>query len=107
MRRRASTTPLGRARTRGAEEGPAAEARRAGARSRGVLQLAADSVRRRRWVRRRAVASSAIGRAVADALPRGTLVVFEESSHALPLEEPDRFQDAVAAFVTDWKPTAS
>ncbi|MEX1254391.1 MAG: alpha/beta hydrolase [Dehalococcoidia bacterium] len=32
-------------------------------------------------------------------LPQGKLVVFEESAHALQLEEPERFQDEVADFV--------
>jgi pimeloyl-ACP methyl ester carboxylesterase len=41
------------------------------------------------------------GRAAAALLPRGKLLVFEESSHALQLEESERFQDAVAAFVLD------
>ena len=41
------------------------------------------------------------GRSTVAALPRGRLIVFEESSHTLQLEEPDEFQDAVAAFVND------
>ena len=40
------------------------------------------------------------GRAAAALLPHGGHIVFEESSHALQLEEGDRFQDALAAFVT-------
>lgn len=32
-------------------------------------------------------------------LPRGELLVFEESSHALQLEEPARFREALAEFV--------
>jgi len=40
------------------------------------------------------------GRAAAALLPHGEHVVFEESSHALQLEEPEQFQDALAAFVT-------
>jgi len=40
------------------------------------------------------------GRAAAALLPHGEHIVFEESSHALQLEERDKFQDALAAFVT-------
>jgi pimeloyl-ACP methyl ester carboxylesterase len=40
------------------------------------------------------------GRTAAALLPRGKHIVFEESSHALQLEEADEFQDALAAFVT-------
>ncbi len=40
------------------------------------------------------------GKIAAALLPRGERVVFEESSHALQLEEPERFQESVAAFVT-------
>jgi len=39
------------------------------------------------------------GRAAAALLPRGRHVVFEKSAHALQLEEPDRFQAELAAFV--------
>ncbi len=38
-------------------------------------------------------------RAAAKRLPRGRVVVFEHSGHALQLEEPGRFQEVVAAFV--------
>jgi pimeloyl-ACP methyl ester carboxylesterase len=41
------------------------------------------------------------GRTAAALLPHGTHVIFEESSHALQLEEPDKFQDVLAAFVTE------
>ena len=34
-------------------------------------------------------------------LPNGRLLISEESSHAVPLEDPDWFQDALAAFVHD------
>ena len=40
------------------------------------------------------------GRVAAALLPCGKHVVFEESSHALQLEEPDKFQDELVAFVT-------
>ncbi len=40
------------------------------------------------------------GRAAAERLPDGELVVFEESGHALQLEEPGKFQEVVAGFVT-------
>jgi pimeloyl-ACP methyl ester carboxylesterase len=40
------------------------------------------------------------GRAAAALLPRGKHIVLEDSSHALQLEERDKFQDALAAFVT-------
>jgi len=40
------------------------------------------------------------GRAAAERLPDGRLVVFERSGHSLQLEEPDRFQDVVAGFVS-------
>jgi pimeloyl-ACP methyl ester carboxylesterase len=40
------------------------------------------------------------GQIAAGRLPRGELIVFENSSHALQLEEPVRFQEAVAQFVT-------
>lgn len=40
------------------------------------------------------------GRVAAALLPRGEHVVFEESSHALQLEEREHFQDALAAFLT-------
>lgn len=40
------------------------------------------------------------GRAAAALLPHGKHIVFEESSHALQLEERDKFQDALSAFVT-------
>lgn len=40
------------------------------------------------------------GRIAAALLPLGTHIVFEESSHALQLEERDKFQGAVASFVT-------
>ena len=39
------------------------------------------------------------GRIAAALLPRGEHIVFEESSHALQLEERDEFQGALAAFV--------
>jgi pimeloyl-ACP methyl ester carboxylesterase len=39
------------------------------------------------------------GARAAARLPRGTFVVFQESAHALQLEEPARFQDEVASFV--------
>ncbi len=39
-------------------------------------------------------------RAVTELIPGAELIVFEESSHALQLEEPIKFQDSVAAFVT-------
>ena len=32
-------------------------------------------------------------------LPNGRLLVFEHSAHAIPLEEPERFQEEVAAFL--------
>jgi pimeloyl-ACP methyl ester carboxylesterase len=41
-----------------------------------------------------------LARTAAALLPCGKLSVFEESSHALQLEEPQKFQDALAAFVT-------
>jgi len=41
------------------------------------------------------------GKVAAALLPRSRLLVLEGSSHALQLEEPEAFQDAVAAFVTD------
>ncbi len=40
------------------------------------------------------------GKIAAALLPHGQHIVFEESSHALQLEERDEFQNAVAAFVT-------
>lgn len=40
------------------------------------------------------------GRTAAALLPLGEHIVFEESSHALQLEEPDKFQSALAAFVS-------
>jgi len=40
------------------------------------------------------------GGVAAALLPRGEHVVFEQSSHALQLEEADEFQDVLAAFVT-------
>lgn len=39
------------------------------------------------------------GRIAASMLPHGTHTIFEESSHALPLEEPEKFQTAVAELV--------
>lgn len=39
------------------------------------------------------------GRVAAERLPDGELVVFEESGHALQLEEPEKFQEVVAEFV--------
>lgn len=36
----------------------------------------------------------------AQRLPDGEVVIFEQSAHALALEEPARFQDVVAEFVT-------
>ena len=39
------------------------------------------------------------GKTAAALLPKGELVVFEESSHTLQLEEADKFQEAVAAFM--------
>ncbi len=39
------------------------------------------------------------GRAAAERLPDGELVVFEESAHTLQLEEPEKFQEVVAEFV--------
>jgi hypothetical protein len=39
-------------------------------------------------------------RAAAALLPLGKHIVFEESSHALQLKEQDKFQGALAAFVT-------
>jgi pimeloyl-ACP methyl ester carboxylesterase len=41
------------------------------------------------------------GQIAAGKLPRGKLIVFEHSSHALQLEEPLIFQEAVAAFVNE------
>jgi pimeloyl-ACP methyl ester carboxylesterase len=35
----------------------------------------------------------------AERLPDGRAVIFDESAHALPLEEPAKFQDVVAEFV--------
>jgi pimeloyl-ACP methyl ester carboxylesterase len=40
------------------------------------------------------------GRTATALLPHGQHLIFEESSHALQLEEPDKFQDALAAFVS-------
>ena len=39
------------------------------------------------------------GRAAVDRLPDGELVVFEQSGHALQLEEREKFQEVVAGFV--------
>lgn len=39
------------------------------------------------------------GQVAAAKLPRGELVVFEHSSHTPQLEEPERFQQVVAAFM--------
>lgn len=39
------------------------------------------------------------GRTAAAVLPRGEHIVFEESSHALQLEEPEKFAGALARFV--------
>lgn len=47
--------------------------------------------------RREAVGPAAIADAVADALPRGRLVAFEDLSHFGPMEAPD----AIAASITD------
>ncbi len=47
------------------------------------------------------------GRGAAERLPAGELVVFEESGHALQLEEPERFQEVLAAFVGGGTPPAS
>ena len=41
-----------------------------------------------------------LGRTAAALLPRAEHIVFEESSHALQLEEQDKFEDALAAFMT-------
>jgi proline iminopeptidase len=41
------------------------------------------------------------GRIAAEKLPRGKLIVFEDSSHTLQLEEPDKFLEVIAAFVND------
>ncbi|MGE0480020.1 MAG: alpha/beta fold hydrolase [Phycisphaerae bacterium] len=41
------------------------------------------------------------GEITARKLPRGKLIVFEHSSHTLQLEEPEKFQEAIAAFVTE------
>ena len=41
------------------------------------------------------------GRIGAEKLPHGKLILFEHSSHALQLEEPAKFQEAVAVFVND------
>jgi pimeloyl-ACP methyl ester carboxylesterase len=40
-------------------------------------------------------------RRAAERLPDGRVVVFEESAHALALEEPEKFQDTVAEFVAN------
>jgi proline iminopeptidase len=39
-------------------------------------------------------------RRAAERLPHGEVVIFEDSAHALALEEPALFQDVVAEFVT-------
>lgn len=44
------------------------------------------------------------GRTAVEHLPHGELVVFEESGHSLQLEEPEKFQDVVARFVTGADP---
>lgn len=41
------------------------------------------------------------GRSAAEKLPRGKLIVFENSSHTLQLEEREKFQEALAAFVNE------
>jgi pimeloyl-ACP methyl ester carboxylesterase len=41
------------------------------------------------------------GRIAAEKLPRGKLIAFEHSSHTLQLEEPEKFQEALAAFVNE------
>jgi pimeloyl-ACP methyl ester carboxylesterase len=41
------------------------------------------------------------GRAAAERLPAGRLVVFEDSSHALQLEEPETFERVLADFLTE------
>ena len=38
-------------------------------------------------------------RRATERLPDGQVVIFEDSAHALALEEPARFQDVVAGFV--------
>ena len=49
--------------------------------------------------RHSAVLGLPAARCAVDLLPQGELLVFEESSHALQLEESAKFQRAVAAFV--------
>jgi pimeloyl-ACP methyl ester carboxylesterase len=41
------------------------------------------------------------GQIAAAKLPRGKMIVFEHCSHTLQLEEPAKFEEAVAAFVND------
>lgn len=41
-----------------------------------------------------------VGRAAAKKLPNGQHIEFEESAHSLPLEEPEKFQEVVATFVS-------
>ena len=49
--------------------------------------------------RRSAVLGPEAGVGAVKRLLNGRLLVFEHSAHALPLEEPERFQDEVAVFV--------
>jgi pimeloyl-ACP methyl ester carboxylesterase len=49
--------------------------------------------------RHSSVLGSRNARIVVSQLPRAKLIEFEQSSHALQLEEPEAFQRAVAAFV--------
>jgi len=39
------------------------------------------------------------GARAVERLPEGRLVIFERSAHAIALEEPERFQEEMAAFV--------
>ena len=45
------------------------------------------------------VMGQTIAQATAYALQQAEVIIFEQSSHALQLEEPKKFQDSIAAFV--------